>query len=209
MMTGKKKYSTVGLHCEGSMNQPEGIEPFFEPLVSVLRLLARFNERGVIIGGTAFSILGKARYTEDIDAMFLLSIRDIPRFLEAAKEEGIEPRIENAAKFARKSRVLLLKHSITNTNIDISLGVLPFEQEVVERSIVHQIDATLQIRLPTPEDLIILKAVAHRPKDLEDIRTLADKYPDLDTARIEGWVKSFAEVLEMPALWDDIAEFFK
>ena len=79
----------------------------------------------------------------------------------------------------------------------------------MERSIVHQIDATLQIRLPTPEDLIILKAVAHRPKDLEDIRTLVDKYPGLDVARIEGWVKSFAESLEMPALWDDIAEFFK
>jgi len=44
--------------------------------------------------------------------------------------------------------------------------------------------------LPTPEDLIILKAVAHRPKDMEDIRILADKYPNLDTARIEQWVKS-------------------
>jgi predicted nucleotidyltransferase len=191
------------------MNQPEGIEPFFEPLESLQRLLARFNERGVIIGGTAVSVLGKARFTEDIDAMFLLSLQDIPRLLEAAKEEGIEPRIENAGAFAKKSRVLLLKHNITNTNIDISLGVLPFEQEVVERSVVHQIDANLQIRLPTPEDLIILKAVAHRPKDMEDIRVLADKYPNLDTSRIQKWVKSFAEVLEIPALWDDIAELFK
>jgi hypothetical protein len=141
--------------------------------------------------------------------MFLLSIQDIPRLLEAAKEVGIEPRIENPAGFARKSRVLLMKHNITNTNIDISLGVLPFEQELVERSVVHKIDATLQIRLPTPEDLIILKAVAHRPKDLEDIRILADKYPTLDVARIKRWVKSFAEVLKMPALWDDIAELFK
>jgi hypothetical protein len=74
---------------------------------------------------------------------------------------------------------------------------------------VYQVDATLQIRLPTPEDLIILKAVAHRPKDMEDIRILADKYPNLDTARIEQWVKSFVEVLEMPALWDDIAGLFK
>ena len=191
------------------MNQPKGIEPFFEPLESLQRLLSRFGDRGVIIGGTAVSVLGKARYTEDIDAMFLLSIQDIPRLLKVAKEEGIEPRIENAAEFAKKSRVLLLKHVITNTNIDISLGVLPFEQEIVERSIVYQVDPTLQIRLPTPEDLIILKAVAHRPKDMEDIRILADKYPNLDTARIEQWVKSFVEVLEMPALWDDIAGLFK
>ncbi len=205
----KWKSLTVGLLYEGSMNQPKGIEPFFEPLESLQRLLSRFDNRGVIIGGTAVSVLGKARYTEDIDAMFLLSTQDISRLLKTAKEEGIEPRIENAAEFAKKNRVVLLKHVITNTNIDISLGVLPFEQEIVERSIVHQVDATLQIRLPTPEDLIILKAVAHRSKDIEDIRILADKYSNLDTARIERWVKSFAEVLEMPALWEDIAGLFK
>ncbi|HRJ54746.1 MAG TPA: nucleotidyl transferase AbiEii/AbiGii toxin family protein [Anaerolineales bacterium] len=191
------------------MNQPDGIEPFLEPLESLQRLLSRFNERGVIIGGAAVSILGKARYTEDIDAMFLLSIKDIPQLLKAASEEGIEPRIDNAAEFARKSRVVLLKHVISNTNIDLSLGVLPFEQEMIERSVVHQVDAALQLRLPTPEDLIILKAIAHRPKDMEDIRILADKYQNLDVARIEKWVKQFADVLEMPSLWDDIAGILK
>jgi predicted nucleotidyltransferase len=205
----KWKSLPAGQHYEGSMNQPEGIEPFFEPLESLQRLLVRFNDRGVIIGGTAVSVLGKARFTEDIDAMFLLSIKDIPHLLAEAKKEGIEARVEDAAGFARKTRVLLLKHASTNTNIDISLGILPFEQEMVERSTVHQVDATLQIRLPTPEDLIIMKAIAHRPKDMEDIRILAEKYPNLDSARIERWVRSFADVLEMPGLWEDIAELFK
>jgi predicted nucleotidyltransferase len=191
------------------MNQPEGIEPFLEPLESLQRLLSRFNDRGVIIGGAAVSILGKARYTEDIDAMFLLSIKDIPQLLKEASEEGIEPRIDNAAEFARKSRVVLLKHVISNTNIDLSLGILPFEQEMVERSVIHQVDAALQLRLPTPEDLIILKAIAHRPKDMEDIRILAEKYQNLDIPRIEKWVKQFADVLEMPSLWDDIAGILK
>ena len=161
------------------------------------------------IGGAAVSVLGKARYTEDIDAIFLLSTKDIPRLLEAASEEGIEPCIENAEAFAKKSRVVLLKHVISNTNIDISPGVLPFEQEMVERSVVYQIDAALQIRLPTPEDLIILKAIIHRPKDMEDIRILADKYLNLDVSRIEKWVKQFADVLEMPSLWDNIADILK
>ena len=138
--------------------------------------------------------------------MFLLSIRDIPKFLEAAEEEGITPRIENAADFATKARVLLLRHIITNTNIDISLGIMPFEQEVIERSSMHEIDDSLQIRLPTPEDLIIMKAVAHRPIDLEDIRTLAVKYTDLDLHRIKSWVKDFGEILETPELWSQIEQ---
>jgi predicted nucleotidyltransferase len=191
------------------MNQPNHLEPLMEPLEALQRLLSRFDDRGVIIGGTAVSMLGRARFTEDVDAMFLLSIQDIPRLLGAAKEEGIEPRIENAAEFARKSRVMLMRHIKSGTNIDISLGVLPFEQEMVERSVVHKIDEALQIRLPTPEDLIIMKAIAHRPKDLEDIRAIAEKYPNLDVERIEEWVKAFGDVLEMPDLWDLVSRLLK
>jgi Nucleotidyltransferase of unknown function (DUF6036) len=176
-----------------------GIEPFRAAIQAVQRLLAKFDNRGVIIGGIAVGLLGRPRFTEDVDAMFLLSTKDIPKFLEAANVEGIQPRINNAAEFARKSRVLLLRHVPSN----ISLGILPFEEEMVARGSIQSL-STLSVRLPTPEDLIIMKAIAHRPKDLEDIRTIIDKHPKLDIDRIEQWVKSFAEVLEMPDLWTDI-----
>lgn len=186
------------------MKLPRELQHYLEPLESLQKLILRFNQRGVVIEGIAASVLGEARYTEDLDAMFLLSIQDIPRFLEEAKDEGIEPRIENATDFAKKNRIFLLRHTITNTNIDISLGILPFEEEVIERSSTREFDNFLQIRLPTPEDLIIMKAIAHRPKDLEDIRNLSRKYPDLDVARIELWVKQFSELLELPELWIQI-----
>jgi len=185
------------------MNMPESVEPFLAPLESIQHLLKKFNQQGVVIGGVAASLLGKPRYTADVDAVFLLSVDEIPQFIESANAEGIVPRIQNADEFARQNRVLLLKHTATEIGVDISLGILPFEQEMVERGVVISI-GRLSIRLPTPEDLIILKAIAHRPKDLEDIRTIADKNPDLDTARIEHWVKSFAQILEMPDLWDDL-----
>ncbi len=191
------------------MRFPDEIQPYFEPLEALQKLISHFNDRGVVIGGIAASVLGRARYTEDLDAMILLSIQDIPRLLKAAEQEGIEPRIENAEEFAVKTRVLLLRHILTNTNIDISLGVLPFEQEVVERSVVHKFDETLQVRLPTPEDLIIMKAVAGRPKDLQDIHLIIDKYPRLDRERIEHWVKSFSKALEMPDLWEQIKPLLK
>ena len=55
------------------------------------------------------------------------------------------------------------------------------------------------------EDLIIMKAVAHRPKDMADIAALVDANRDLDLAQIEIWVRQFAEVLELPEVWDDLA----
>jgi hypothetical protein len=94
-----------------------------------------------------------------------------------------------------------LRHVPTETDIDVSLGILPFEEEMVERGSVKTF-ANLSIRLPTPEDLVIMKAIAHRPKDLEDIRTVAENYPNLDVQRIEEWVKAFGEVMETPDLWD-------
>ncbi len=208
---GKWRFLTGGQKSEGimDMNQSDHLEPLLDALDALQRLLSRFGNRGVIIGGAAVGILGRARYTEDVDAMFLLSSEDLPRLLEMAKEEGIEPRIENAVDFARKSRVLLLRHTLTDTGIDISLGALPFEEEMVERSVLHEVDETLQLRLPTPEDLIIMKAIAHRPKDLEDIRTIAEKYPNLDVRRIKKWVKAFGEALETPDLWNVVKPLLK
>jgi hypothetical protein len=190
------------------MSQTENHDSFHDPLEALEKLLSHFDNRGVIIGGVAVSLLGQARFTEDLDAMILLSIDEIPLFLVNAKEEGIEPRIDQAEDFARQNRVLLLRHTPSQTNIDISLGILPFEQEMVERSTIHQIDATLQIHLPTPEDLIIMKAIAHRPKDLLDIQGLIQRHPNLDQERIQDWVTQFADLLETPELWDDIADWF-
>ena len=191
------------------MSQPDHIEPLLDALDALQHLLSRFDNKGVIIGGAAVSILGRARFTEDVDAVFLLSNKDLPRLLEMAKKEGIEPRVDNAIDFARKNRILLLKHTLTDTGIDISLGALPFEEEMVTRGVLHEVDETLQLRLPTPEDLIIMKAIAHRPKDLEDIRTIAEKYPNMDVRRIEKWVKAFGDVLETPELWDLIESLLK
>lgn len=184
---------------------PQGL--FHDPLEALERLLAKFDHQGVIIGGLAVSLLGEARFTEDLDAMVLLSIDDIPNFLEVARQEGIAPRIDGAAEFAKRNRVLLLRHSTSQTNIDVSLGILPFEQEMVARSRVYQVDDTLKIHLPTPEDLIIMKAIAHRPKDLLDIQGIIRNHPNLDRDRIQDWVTQFADLLERPELWQDIASW--
>ncbi len=190
------------------MKLDKSLEPFRATIESIQRLLLKYNERGVIIGGIAVGLLAKPRFTADVDALFLLSTQEIPKFLEFARAENIIPRIQNAEEFARKNRVLLLKHSPTETDIDISLGILPFEEQVVERGNTKTF-ANLSARLPTREDLIILKAVAHRPKDLEDIRVIAKSFPNLDIQRIEQWVIAFSEALELPDLWNEIKSLLK
>ena len=96
--------------------------------------------------------------------MMLLTLEDVPQLLEFAQEEGLTPRFPNTETFAQRSRMVLLRHEQTGVDVDISLGMMPFEIEVVERSSEYEA-GSLRLRLPTPEDLIILKAVAHRPKE--------------------------------------------
>ena len=67
----------------------------------------------------------------------------------------------------------------------------------------------LRIRLPTPEDLIILKAVAHRPKDMIDIEAVIAAQEHIDTARIAFWVRQFAELLEVPEIWTDLEKLLR
>ncbi len=179
------------------------ITPLLAPLVAIQRLLEQFNNQGVIIGGIAASLLGKPRLTADLDVVIILSIDDVNKLISAAQEQKISPRIPNVETFARKNRILLLRHQPSNTNIDISLGVLPFEVEMIARATLVEI-GPVQVRLPTPEDLIIMKAVAHRSKDLEDIQAIAASHPNLDKERIRYWVEQFGEALDLPELWVSI-----
>ena len=182
------------------------LAPHQEALIALSRLLARLGNRGVIIGGIAVSLRSKPRFTGDIDAVFTIEMSELPNLIESAKQLGMEPRRPDALAFARSNHVLLLKHVSSQTPVDISIGMLPFEYEMVDRASEEKF-GSLSLRIPTPEDLIILKAVAHRPKDLIDIRAIINANLDLDKERIRYWVQQFAEVMEMPEIWGDISKW--
>jgi hypothetical protein len=58
--------------------------------------------------------------------------------------------------------------------------------------------------LATPEDLIVMKAVAHRARDLGDIEGLLTAHPRLDRVRVRRLVRKFAAVLEAPEVLEDL-----
>lgn len=176
---------------------------FLLPLKKLSELLSKAKTRGVIIGGISVGLLGKPRFTADIDALILLEFEQIEHFIDTAKKFGFIPRIKDTADFARRSHVLLFTHENSGINVDLSIGLLSFERELMDRSKKFSAEG-ISFNIPTPEDMIIMKAVAHRPKDIEDIRTIAQSQKKLDVKRIKRWVKEFSAVLEMPELWDDV-----
>jgi hypothetical protein len=152
-----------------------------------------------IIGGLSVSIVSQPRPTIDVDLVVWLDPDRWPAFLESAKQYGIQPRSEDALEFARRRRVLLLQHRESGIGIDVSFGALPFEDEMIKRSRIVSL-GNVTFRVATPEDLIIMKMIAHREKDLRDIENIVRVCPRLDFDRIRYWVHEFALVLENPEL---------
>jgi hypothetical protein len=173
------------------------------PVLAALADLASWLESAkipaVIIGGVASSFLGRPRLTRDVDALAILPDNKWESATAAAQNFGIVPRIEQPIDFARRSRVLLLKHTQSDIEIDVILGGLPFEQDAVERASTHRI-GEISIRLPRVEDLIIMKVIAHRDKDLQDVEGLLNAHPDVNIDEIRQYVRDFADATSMSDL---------
>jgi plasmid stabilization system protein ParE len=49
-----------------------------------------------------------------------------------------------------------------------------------------------------------MKAVAHRPRDLEDIAAILAAQPGLNVRRVRRWLREFSGALEMPEILNDL-----
>jgi len=178
------------------------------PLLGALHDLVRWMEATatphVIAGGVAASVLGRPRTTRDIDVLGQVAKEeDWPAFVESAAPFGIVPRIGDCLDFARASRVLLLIHTVTGIAIDFVLAGLPYEFSIIARARDRNA-GPVRARFPRVEDLIVMKLLARRPRDMGDLEGLIQATDHLDWAYIREWVRQFAAALDasdlIPAL---------
>ena len=172
-------------------------------LDAVSRLLKEEDVKGMIIGGIAASILGRPRFTNDIDLLILDLDKRIKEFIDKLEKFDIKPRILDVNEFALQSRVLLMRHQTSGINIDISMGILPFERDAVSRSQNLNIQGQ-DIILPTPEDLIVFKSISQRPIDKEDIKAIVGRNPGINKKQILSTVREFADLLEKKDIYQEI-----
>jgi predicted nucleotidyltransferase len=177
-------------------------------LADLVKWLEAAQIPAVIIGGVASSLLGRPRMTQDIDALAILPESDWGAAIATAQNFGIAPRIGQAVEFARRSRVLLLKHEGSEIDVDVILGGLPFEQDAVERAQPHKVGG-ISVRLPRVEDLMVMKVIAHRAKDLQDVEGLLDAHPGANIEEVRQHVSEFASAASMPDLLDDLVRILQ
>ncbi len=190
------------------VSEPDPVAPLRSALHDLVRWWRAGGVRGIVIGGVAASILGRPRLTRDVDGLVWLDETRWGDFVAEGARFGFAPRIPDAMAFARESRVLLLRHESSQIDADISFGALPFEEEAVARKVSKRI-GRLTIPLPTPEDLIVMKAVAHRPRDLADIEGILAGTGNLNVRHIRRWVREFANALGSQEILGDLEKLLR
>lgn len=100
-------------------------------------------------------------------------------------------------------RELLVRHKSSGIDADIIFGALAFEEESIGRAMPLDVGG-IRLQCPTPEDLIVMKAVAHRPRDLADIESILDAQLKLNLTRVRRLVRGFSIALEMPEILNDL-----
>jgi len=185
------------------MSETKALAPLLTVLADLIAWLKASEVVGVVIGGLAASLLGRPRMTRDVDVLVVVDEGRWPGFLATGAKYGFVPRQSNTLAFAQESRVLLVHHEPSGLDADVVFGSLPFERETVARSVWVEVSGVL-VPLPRPEDLIVLKAVAHRPQDLADIEAILAAQPRLNLRRVRRWVREFSEALSMPEILRDL-----
>jgi hypothetical protein len=168
-------------------------------LLDIAALFEKHKIRYMVIGGLANAKWGQPRATLDIDITVWVSDNEIKKVISIL-EVSYALLVEKPLEFIRQTRVLPLK-GCHGQRIDIIFGALPFEQQAIKRALKVKVgDASANFC--TPEDLILLKIISERPRDLEDVQgILRFQKQNLDYDYLEPRIRDLADLLDRPGIF--------
>ncbi len=149
------------------------------------------------IGGVALQRWAVPRLTNDVDLTLLTGFGNENPYIKRILAE-FTPRVEDAANFALRNRVLLVRND--NVGIDISLGALEFESSAVSRSSIWEPLPDISLRTCSAEDLIVFKSFADRLQDWADVENILSVQTSLDWCYILEQLEPLVEVKEAPEI---------
>jgi Nucleotidyl transferase of unknown function (DUF2204) len=159
----------------------------------------------MVIGGIAVIAHGVRRVTSDIDAVVRGDAIAADSLLRILARHGIVSRIDDALAFAQANLILLVRHSPSGVDLDLSFGWTVFEHEAIAASVTANYGGQ-RVPIARPEDIVIFKAMAGRPRDIDDAAALLDLYPDIDLGRVRVRLSELAAMADAPELLAGLAQ---
>ena len=163
---------------------------------AIVQIADRMKIPYAVGGAVAMGFAGYLRGTRDVDILVLVPAVRSQEFADALNDAGFKMQDENERLIpVDVSRMVASTKDLgqfgvwwKQTRVDIFSPRVPLQDSVLQRRIQVKLD-DLAVWITTAEDLVLLKLIFHRPKDLEDARRiLAANRDTLDTAYIGEWI---------------------
>lgn len=169
-----------------------------EALQEIVTALQDASLPYMLIGGLAVSAWGEPRSTLDVDITVWATPESLGHAV-AALAARVRALPQDPLRFVRDTRVLPLE-SRGGVRIDVVFAALPVQQEAIGRARSKEIGG-VSTRVASVEDLILMKLISEREKDLEDARRLLRRFREtLDRSYLGPRLAELAEGLARPGI---------
>ena len=145
----------------------------------------------MIIGGQAVLLHGEPRMTRDIDVTVGIGTEKIDQMLDALGSVGLKPLVD-PDDFTLRTMVLPCQDPKSHIRVDFIFSFSPYERQAMERVRLVNMEG-VDVKFASAEDLVIHKIFAGRPRDMEDVKSILIKNPEMDTPYIRRWLNDLAE----------------
>jgi hypothetical protein len=173
---------------------PRARSPFVAVLADLRDALAELGVDWYVFGAQAALIYGAARVTADVDVTVRLGTVTSARLVTALKRHGFKPRVDDPS-FVRTTRVLPVLHVRTSVPADLVLAGPGLEDAFLERAVLHDL-GDVRVPFARVEDLVVMKILAGRDKDLDDVAAiLAARSARLNANEVVGMLKMVEDAL--------------
>jgi len=168
--------------------------PLAEALAALARALAKLDAPWYLFGAQAALLYGAARLTADVDVTVLLGDRQTVELVRVLEKAGFRLRVRDIDAFVAKTRVLPFLHPRSGMPIDIVLAGPGLEELFFKRRRRRSIEG-IPVPVASPEDVVVMKVLAGRGKDEDDVIAIIAAQRRLNLERIRKTLNALERAL--------------
>lgn len=142
-------------------------------LSQVVDVLNAQGARYALIGGLGVALRGNVRATQDVDILMHIVQLRLPSLLEAMCDCGCQLDVAAAIREWNDGGLLAIQWP-GNVQVDLLKPVIPVFDRIIDRASDESFNEQI-VRVADAESLLLLKLLAFRPLDQEDIRGILTK----------------------------------
>lgn len=149
--------------------------------------LAAVAIRHAISGAIAMAAHGYVRATADLDILVVAPAIRLPQVFEIVRKRGFRGEDRTLLTALRERFVAVLERD--SCRVEILVPVLPYHHGIVDRAVIRTLRGSA-VPFVSVADLVVLKMLWHRQKDVADVHALVAMLGSADGSFVRTTLRS-------------------